>query len=73
MAALVCVGDQEALFLLFRIQSGGLWIRTPPTKPSSVGPALYKGEFSIADKTKDTFADMQVRTGWSSQGGGGDL
>ena len=35
-----------------------MWMRTP--SPPSVGPALYKGTFTISDEPRDTFADMEV-------------
>ena len=39
---------------------GGLWERTPVRQPLEVGPALYKGNFNIDSKPKDTFIDMKV-------------
>ncbi len=50
------------------IESGGMWERTPA--PSGVGPALFKGSFTITGDPKDTFADMQVGV-WEGGGGGG--
>ena len=45
--------------MLFRIQSGGLWSRTPA--PPAVGPALYKTDFTIRDQPHDTFVHMKVQ------------
>ena len=40
--------------------TGGLWSRTPA--PSNVGPAFYKGDFTINEHPQDTFLDMKVGT-----------
>ncbi|KAL5497548.1 hypothetical protein EMCRGX_G014039 [Ephydatia muelleri] len=42
------------------VDSGALWLRTPPT--SDPGPALFKGNLVISGKPQDTFMDME---GWS--------
>lgn len=53
-----CTLHVYAHVFFFRITSGGLWSRTPT--PSNVGPALFKGDFSINERPKDTFLDMAV-------------
>ena len=43
---------------LTSVVTGGLWTRSLST--TKVGPTLYKGDFTINGKPKDTFIDMTV-------------
>lgn len=42
------------------VMAGGLWSRSSPG--TQIGPALFKGDFTISSTPQDTFIDM---TGWT--------